>query len=86
MNLKRIGVSLILTLLLIYSISVIILFISYRNNENWMQIFNPIFQVETWLFVFGWSLGNYGYFLISLLVLLMFLGIFGILNKYYFKK
>lgn len=86
MNIKKIVISLLLTFFLIYLISVVILFISYRDNEKWIQILNPIFQLETWLFVFGWSLGNYGYFLMGLLALLIYLGVFGILNKYYFKK
>lgn len=37
------------------------------------KAFNPVEQVNIWLFVFAWSMGTFGYVLMAILIFLFFL-------------
>nr|WP_315140822.1 hypothetical protein [uncultured Flavobacterium sp.] len=86
MTFKKILLTTAFTILLIYLVSLVVLLISSGGPTNYWQAFNPIYQHETWLFVFGWSLGNWGYALMVVLWLLLFTVVFQFVNKTFFKN
>ena len=86
MTFKKILLTTAFTILLIYLVSLVVLLISSGGPTNYWQAFNPIYQHETWLFVFGWSLGNWGYALMVVLWLLLFTVVYQFVNKTFFKN
>ncbi|WP_159691468.1 hypothetical protein [Flavobacterium sp. 9R] len=86
MTFKKILLTTVFTILLIYLVSLVVLLISSGGPTNYWQAFNPIYQHETWLFVFGWSLGNWGYALMVVLWLLLFTVVYQFVNKTFFKN
>jgi hypothetical protein len=82
LNLKKISFSFFLSILFTYIISIIILYFTNGNDTNILQIFNPKYQLETWLFVFGWSLGVWGYILMAILFLTIFSLIYRLVSRY----
>jgi len=56
------------TLLILYIGTGFLLLSDYGANKA----FNPGEQINTWLFVFGWSMGKLGYVLMAFLILLFF--------------
>lgn len=86
MTFKKILLTTVFTVLLIYLVSLVVLLISSGGPTNYWQAFNPMYQHETWLFVFGWSLGNWGYALMVVLWLLLFTVVFQFVNKTFFKN
>lgn len=81
MTFKKILLSACLTVLVIYLVSLVVLLLSSGGPTNYWEAFNPIYQHETWLFVFGWSLGNWGYALMAVLWLLLFTVVYQLVNK-----
>lgn len=86
MTFKKILLTTVFTVLLIYLVSLVVLLISSGGPTNYWQAFNPMYQHETWLFVFGWSLGNWGYALMVVLWLLLFTVVYQFVNKTFFKN
>ncbi len=86
MAFKKILLTTAFTILLIYLVSLVVLLVSSGGPTNYWQAFNPIYQHETWLFVFGWSLGNWGYALMVVLWLLLFTVVYQFVNKTFFKN
>lgn len=86
MTFKKILLTTVFTILLIYLVSLVVLLVSSGGPTNYWQAFNPIYQHETWLFVFGWSLGNWGYALMVILWLLLFTVVYQFVNKTFFKN
>lgn len=86
MTFKKILLTALFTVLLIYLVSLVVLLISSGGPTNYWQAFNPMYQHETWLFVFGWSLGNWGYALMVVLWLLLFTVVYQFVNKTFFKN
>jgi hypothetical protein len=86
MTFKKILLTTAFTILLIYLVSLVVLLISSGGPTNYWQAFNPIYQHETWLFVFGWSLGNWGYALMVVLWLLLFTVVYQFVNKTFLKN
>lgn len=86
MTFKKILLTTVFTVLLIYLVSLVVLLISSGGPTNYWQAFNPMYQHETWLFVFGWSLGNWGYALMVVLWLLLFTVVYQFVNKSFFKN
>lgn len=84
MTLKKILLTTVFTILLIYLVSLAVLLLSSGGPTNHWEAFNPIYQHETWLFVFGWSLGNWGYVLMTVLWLLLFSVVYLFVNKTFF--
>lgn len=81
MTFKKILLSACLTVLVIYLVSLVVLLLSSGGPTNYWEAFNPIYQHETWLFVFGWSLGYWGYALMAVLWLLLFTVVYQLVNK-----
>ena len=86
MTFKKILLTALFTILLIYLVSLVVLLISSGGPTNYWEAFNPMYQHETWLFVFGWSLGNWGYALMVVLWLLLFTVVYQFVNKTFFKN
>ncbi|MGL2999576.1 hypothetical protein [Flavobacterium sp. RSSB_23] len=86
MTFKKILLTTVFTVLLIYLVSLVVLLISSGGPTNYWEAFNPMYQHETWLFVFGWSLGNWGYALMVVLWLLLFTVVYQFVNKTFFKN
>lgn len=86
MTFKKILLTTVFTFLLIYLVSLVVLLISSGGPTNYWEAFNPMYQHETWLFVFGWSLGNWGYALMVVLWLLLFTVVYQFVNKSFFKN
>lgn len=86
MTFKKILLTALFTVLLIYLVSLVVLLISSGGPTNYWEAFNPMYQHETWLFVFGWSLGNWGYALMVVLWLLLFTVVYQFVNKSFFKN
>lgn len=83
---KNIVLSACLTIVLIYLVSLVVLLLSSGGPTNHWEAFNPLYQHETWLFVFGFSLGNWGYALMVVLWLLLFSVVFQFVNKTLFNN
>jgi len=86
MTFKKIILTAVFTILVIYIVSLVVLLVSSGGPTNYWQAFNPMYQHETWLFVFGWSLGYWGYALMVVLWLLLFTVVYQFVNKSFFKN
>lgn len=86
MAVKKILRTFLFTLLVIYCISAMVFLVSTGGPDDFWQAFNPQYQIDTWLFVFGWSLGNWGYALMIILWLVLFGSIYQIIDKPFFNK
>ena len=86
MTFKKILLTTVFTVLLIYLVSLIVLLLSSGGPTNHWEAFNPMYQHETWLFVFGWSLGYWGYALMVVLWLLLFTVVYQFVNKTFFEN
>jgi len=85
MTFKKILLTTVFTILLIYLVSLVVLLVSSGGPSNNWQALNPIYQHETWLFVFGWSLGYWGYGLMIVLWLLLFWVVYQFVNLFFNK-
>jgi hypothetical protein len=85
MNFKKIVLSALFTVLLIYLVSLVVLMLASGGPSNPWQAFDPFYQHDTWLFVFGWSLGYWGYVLMVLLWLLLFWAMYQLINLFFNK-
>lgn len=86
MNFKKIILTVLLTVLFTYIVSSVVLLISSGGPSDYWQALNPIYQHETWAFVFVWSLGNWGFLVMILLWFLLFFAIYQIVDKTFFDK
>ncbi|CAM3003022.1 hypothetical protein SAMN05444143_10624 [Flavobacterium succinicans] len=86
MNYKKIILTAILTVLIIYVVSSVVLLLSSGGPSDYWQAFNPIYQHETWMFVFSWSLGDWGFLVMTILWFLLYSSIFLIVDKPFFEK
>ncbi|WP_438065445.1 hypothetical protein [Flavobacterium sp. TSSA_36] len=86
MNLKKILFTALLTVVVIYVISAMVLLVSSGGPSNLWQAFNPLYQHETWMFVFSWSLNDWGIPVMTLLWFLLFYAIFQIVDKTFFDE
>ncbi|CAN1515708.1 hypothetical protein MCETHM1_00931 [Flavobacteriaceae bacterium] len=84
MNLKKIILCALLTVLFIYIVSVVVLLIASSGPNNQWQAFDPFYQHDIWLFVFVWSLGKWGYALMVVLWFIIFVAMYQIANKNFF--
>jgi hypothetical protein len=85
MTFKKIILTAVFTILVIYIVSLVVLLVSSGGPTNYWQAFNPMYQNETWLFVFGWSLGYWGYGLMVILWLLLFWAMYQLINLFFNK-
>ena len=86
MTFKKILLTTVFTVLLIYLVSLVVLLLSSGGPTNHWAAFNPMYQHETWLFVFGGSLGYWGYALMVVSWLLLFTVVYQFVNKTFFKN
>ena len=86
MTFKKILLTTVFTVLLIYLVSLVVLLLSSGGPTYHWEAFNPMYQHETWLFVFGWSLGYWGYALMVVLWLLLFTVVYQFVNKTFLKN
>jgi hypothetical protein len=82
MNVKKIILSVIGTVFVIYSVSLVVLLVASSGPSDYWQAFNPIYQHETWLIIFGLSLGNWGYVVMVIAWLLLFWSVYQFVNLF----
>lgn len=81
MSVKKILYSVLYTLLVIYCISAMVFLVSSGGPDDFWQALNPYYQLDTWLFIFGWSLGKWGYVLMVVLWFILFGAIYQFVDK-----
>lgn len=77
MTYKRLLWSIILSMAILYLATAILLLMNGHE-----QAFHPYTQLNLWLFAFGWSMGNWGYVLMTALILLFIGMIYWLMGKF----
>ncbi|MGL5111434.1 MAG: hypothetical protein ACRC6O_02220 [Flavobacterium sp.] len=86
MKIKKIILTAFMTVLIIYVVSLAVLLLSSGGPSDYWVAFNPLYQHETWVFVFSYSLGNWGYLVMTLLWFMLYAAIYQMVDNTFFDK